>query len=165
MDLQIKITRKINTFTRTAIMINNKVEVRIATLVQVRIILGMKINILVIALIKTGNTKKSRIKGIITEKRNVKMHIYTWREHSKTREWLHYYKEIEQLQSIRECFSGAKIKCMEDYAQPTIKTNPDHIVIHVRTPPVFASLSTWKFYTVIKTSTLLIMGILLLHVI
>ena len=59
MDLQIKITRKINTFTRTAIMINNKVEVRIVTLAQVRIILGMKINILVIALIKTGNTKKT----------------------------------------------------------------------------------------------------------
>ena len=30
-------------------------------------------------------------------------------------------------------FSGAKIKCMEDYAQPTIRTNPDHIVIHVST--------------------------------
>ena len=40
-------------------MINNKVEVRIVTLAQVRIILGMKINILVIALIKTGNTKKT----------------------------------------------------------------------------------------------------------
>ena len=121
MDLEIKITRKINTFTRTAIMINNKVEVRIVTLAQVRIILVMKINILVIALIKTANTKKSRIKRIITEKRNVKTHIYNWRQHSKTREWLHYHKEIEQLQSIHECFSGAKLKYMEDYAQPTIK--------------------------------------------
>ena len=121
MDLQIRITRKINIFTRTAIMINNKVEVRIVTLAQVRIILAMKINILVIALIKTANTKKSRIKRIITEKRNVKTHIHNWRQHSKTREWLRYHKEIEQLQSIHECFSGAKLKYMEDYAQPTIK--------------------------------------------
>ena len=30
-------------------------------------------------------------------------------------------------------FSGAKTKCMEDYAQPTIRTNSDHIVIHVGT--------------------------------
>ena len=154
MDLQIKITRKINTFTRTAIMINNKVEVRIATLVQVRIILGMKINILVIALIKTGNTKKSRIKGIITEKRNVKTHIYTWRQHSKTREWLHYYKEIEQLQSIRECFSGAKIKCMEDYAQPTIKTNPDHIVIHVGTNDLLSKKESAEISSAILNLTL-----------
>ena len=27
-------------------------------------------------------------------------------------------------------FPEAKIKCVEDYAQPTIRTNPDHILIH-----------------------------------
>lgn len=36
-------------------------------------------------------------------------------------------------QSISEEFLGAKIKCIEDYAQPTIRTNPEHIVIHVGT--------------------------------
>lgn len=32
-----------------------------------------------------------------------------------------------------ESFSGARIKCMENYVQPTVKTSPDHIVIHIDT--------------------------------
>ena len=30
-------------------------------------------------------------------------------------------------------FSGAKIKCTENYAQPTIRTNPNYLVTHVGT--------------------------------
>ena len=32
-----------------------------------------------------------------------------------------------------ESFSGVRIKCMENYVQPTVKTSPDHIVIHIDT--------------------------------
>ena len=28
-------------------------------------------------------------------------------------------------------FSGAKVKCVEDYRHPSITTNPDQIIIHV----------------------------------
>ena len=42
-------------------------------------------------------------------------------------------KKLDNCKVYVKSFSGAKIKCMEDYAQPTIRTNPDHIVIHVST--------------------------------
>ena len=37
---------------------------------------------------KKETRKKNRIKGIITEKRKGRTHIYTWKQHSRTREWL-----------------------------------------------------------------------------
>ena len=30
-------------------------------------------------------------------------------------------------------FPGARVRCMQDYIRPTLKENPDHIVIHVGT--------------------------------
>ena len=42
-------------------------------------------------------------------------------------------KKLDNCKVYVKSFSGAKIKCMEDYAQPAIRTNPDHIVIHVGT--------------------------------
>ena len=40
-------------------------------------------------------------------------------------------KKLDNCKVYAKSFSGANIKCMENYAQPTIRTNPDHIVIHV----------------------------------
>ena len=40
-------------------------------------------------------------------------------------------KKLDNCKVYVKSFSQAKIKCMEDYAQPTIRTNPDHEVIHV----------------------------------
>ena len=42
-------------------------------------------------------------------------------------------KKLDNCKVHVKNFSGAKIKCMDDYAQPTIRTNPDHIVIHIGT--------------------------------
>ena len=42
-------------------------------------------------------------------------------------------KKLDNCKVYVKSFSEAKIKCMEDYAQLTIRTNPDHIVIRVGT--------------------------------
>ena len=42
-----------------------------------------------------------------------KTRIYTWRQHSKTREWLRNYEKTGQLQSIREEFFWSKNKMYE----------------------------------------------------
>ena len=42
-------------------------------------------------------------------------------------------KKLDNCKVYVKSFSGAKIKCMKDYAQPTIGNNPGHIVIHVGT--------------------------------
>ena len=42
-------------------------------------------------------------------------------------------KKLDNSKVYMKSFSGAKIKCMEDYVQHTMTTNPDHIVIHVGT--------------------------------
>ena len=42
-------------------------------------------------------------------------------------------KKLDNWKVYMKSFSGAKIKSMEDYAQPTIRTNQDHIVIRVGT--------------------------------
>ena len=42
-------------------------------------------------------------------------------------------KKLDICKVYVKSFSGAKKKCMEDYAQPTLRTNPDHIVILVGT--------------------------------
>ena len=45
---------------------------------------------------------------ITKKKRKGKTRIYTWRKHSKTREWLSNYQKNRQLQSIREKFFWSK---------------------------------------------------------
>ena len=42
-------------------------------------------------------------------------------------------KKLDNCKVHVKSFSGAKMKCMEDYTQPTIRTIPDHIVIDVGT--------------------------------
>ena len=42
-------------------------------------------------------------------------------------------KKLDNCKVYVKIFSGEKIKCMEDYAQTTIRTNPDHIVIYLGT--------------------------------
>ena len=42
-------------------------------------------------------------------------------------------KKLDNCKIYLKSFSGAKIKCMENYVQHTMRTNPDHIVIHVGT--------------------------------
>ena len=39
-------------------------------------------------------------------------------------------KKLDNCKVYVKRFSGAKIKCLEDYARPTIRTNPDQIVIY-----------------------------------
>ena len=42
-------------------------------------------------------------------------------------------RQIENCRVYVKGFPGAKTECMEDYAQPTARENPDHILIHVGT--------------------------------
>ena len=42
-------------------------------------------------------------------------------------------KKLDNCKVYLNSVPGAKMKCMEDYAQPTIRTNSDVIVIHVGT--------------------------------
>ena len=42
-------------------------------------------------------------------------------------------KKLDNCKVYMKSFSGEKIKNMEDYAQPTIRTNQGHIVIRVGT--------------------------------
>ena len=42
-------------------------------------------------------------------------------------------KKLDNWKVYVKSFSGAKVKCMEDCVQPTIRTNLDHIVIHIGT--------------------------------
>ena len=42
-------------------------------------------------------------------------------------------RQIENCRVYVKGFPGAKTECMKDYAQPTTRENPDHILIHVGT--------------------------------
>ena len=42
-------------------------------------------------------------------------------------------RQIENCRVYVKGFPGAKTECMKDYAQPTRRENPDHILIHVGT--------------------------------
>ena len=61
------------------------------------------------------------------------------------------YEVREKLDNYKvyvKSFSGAKIKCMKDYVQQTIISNPNHIVTHVGTN----DLSSKKESTEISTA-------------
>ena len=30
-------------------------------------------------------------------------------------------------------FPGARVRCMQDYVRPTLRENPDHVIIHIGT--------------------------------
>ena len=42
-------------------------------------------------------------------------------------------RQIENCRVYVKGFPGAKTECMKDYAQPTTRENPDHILIHIGT--------------------------------
>ena len=42
-------------------------------------------------------------------------------------------EKLDNCKVFLKSFLGAKMKCMEDYAQPTVRTNPDLIVINFGT--------------------------------
>ena len=41
-------------------------------------------------------------------------------------------------------FPGARVRCMQDYVRPTLKENPDHIIIHVGTNDLASNTSAEK---------------------
>ena len=41
--------------------------------------------------------------------------------------------QVEKGKIYVESYSGSKIRCMEDHAKPTSRTDPDHIILHVGT--------------------------------
>ena len=48
-----------------------------------------------------------------------------------------HIREYELLQRVENCqvfvesFSGAKVRCMEDYIQPTLRETPGNVILHV----------------------------------
>ena len=41
-------------------------------------------------------------------------------------------------------FPGARVRCMQDYVRPTIRENPDHVIIHVGTNDLTTNIPTEK---------------------
>ena len=44
-------------------------------------------------------------------------------------------------------FSGAKVRCMKDYAKPSIRENPDHVILHIGTNDLNIILTVFLFCT------------------
>ena len=59
-------------------------------------------------------------------------------------------KGYELTQSLENCkvhvkdFPGARVRCIQDYVQPTLHQNPDHIILHVGTNDLAANVPTDK---------------------
>ena len=45
-------------------------------------------------------------------------------------------QRVENCKDFVKSFSGAKVECMEDYIQPTLRETPSHVILHVRTNDV-----------------------------
>ena len=45
-------------------------------------------------------------------------------------------QRVENCEIFVESFSGAKVRCMEDYIQPTLIETPSHVILHVDTNDV-----------------------------
>ena len=43
---------------------------------------------------------------------------------------------MENSEAFVKSFSGAKVRCMEDYIQPTLRETPSHVILHVGTNDV-----------------------------
>ena len=101
-------------------------------IVQLRIIVGMKITILIIAIIKekeTGN--KTELKESLQKNGKKKRVFILGDSILKHINGYEITKKLDNCKVYVKSFSGGKIKCMEDYAQSTIRTNSDCKVIHV----------------------------------
>ena len=42
-------------------------------------------------------------------------------------------KKLPDCKVYAKSFSGAKVRCMKDYLKPSLRQNPDHVVLHVGT--------------------------------
>ena len=42
-------------------------------------------------------------------------------------------QRVENCKVFVKSFSGAKVTCMEDYIQPTLRETPSHVILHVGT--------------------------------
>ena len=45
-------------------------------------------------------------------------------------------QRVENCKVFVKSFSGAKVRCMEDYIQPTLRETPSHVILHVGTNDV-----------------------------
>ena len=45
-------------------------------------------------------------------------------------------QRLENSKVFVKSFSGAKVRCMEDYIQPTLRETPSHVILHVGTNDV-----------------------------
>ena len=58
-------------------------------------------------------------------------------------------KKLDNCKVYAKSFSGVKIKCMEDYAQPAIRINPDNAIIIII---IITLLKIGKIYSLIYTN-------------
>ena len=42
-------------------------------------------------------------------------------------------KSVDNWEVYVKDFPGARVRCMQDYLRPTIRENPDHIILHIGT--------------------------------
>ena len=45
-------------------------------------------------------------------------------------------QRVEHYKVFVNSFSGAKVRCIEDYIQPTLRETPSHVILHVGTNDV-----------------------------
>ena len=43
-------------------------------------------------------------------------------------------------------FPGARVRCMQDYVRPTIRENPNHIILHAGTNDLTTNIPPEPFY-------------------
>ena len=48
-------------------------------------------------------------------------------------------QRVENYKAFVKSFSGAKVRCMEEYIQPTLRETPSHVILHVGTNDVTAT--------------------------
>ena len=74
--------------------------------------------------------KQNRIKGNATEKGKEKPTFLLGKSIPKHVNGYEITKKMGNCKVCMKSLSGAKIKCIENCAQPSIRINPDHVVIH-----------------------------------
>ena len=53
-------------------------------------------------------------------------------------------KSVDNCKVYVKDFPGARVRCMHDYVKPTIRENPDHIILHVGTNDLSTNIPTEK---------------------
>ena len=63
----------------------------------------------------------------------LKKGVYTGGQHNKHVKSYSLSKSLDNCKVYVKDFPGARVRCMQDHVTPTIRKNPEYIILHVGT--------------------------------